>query len=156
MCACVQPVNVWKEEVAVTFDQFAACKISSETAFWNQEVGCCKGFRKKGSCSLLSQSSHSRYVVKRFHLPPQFFFCEVGAGIWSPPPAPPRTVSIKLSLECWTRPPEPTHTATLSSTQHLSPTASTEKETRSITLDSTAKRKEQWRVGGGGQAFYQQ
>lgn len=40
------------------------------------------------------------------------------------------------------------HTATLSSTQHLSPTASTEKEKRSITLDSTAKRKVQRRVGG--------
>lgn len=104
---------------------------------------------------MLSKSSHGRYIVKGFHLPPRFFFCEVGAGIWPPPLPPPRTVSIKLSLECWSRPLEPTHTATLSSTQHLSPTASAEKETRSITLDSTAKGKLQRRVGGR-EAFYQQ
>lgn len=68
----------------------------------------------------------------------------------------PKFVSIKLSLECRTRPLGPTHAATLSSTQHLFPTASTEKETRSITRDSTEQGEEQRRVGGRQQAFYQQ
>lgn len=93
---------------------------------------------------MLSQYPHGRYIITGFNLPPQFFFSQVGVGIW-PPLLPVYQTITGMSNQA---PGAHTHTATLSSTQHLSPTASTEKETRSITLDSTAKGKEQRQVEG--------
>lgn len=69
---------------------------------------------------------------------------QAGASIW-PPLLPVYQTITGMSNQA---PGAHTHTATLSSTQHLSPTASSEKETRSITMDSTAKEKEQRRVEG--------
>lgn len=69
-------------------------------------------------------------------------FSQAGASIWPPLLPVYQTITGMLNQA----PGAHTHTATLSSTQHLSPTASTEKETRSITMDSTAKEKEQRQV----------
>lgn len=90
---------------------------------------------------MLSQFSYDRCIVTGFHLPPQFFSCEVGAGVWLPPLPPPTTVSIKLSQGCWTRPLEPTHSNTQ---QHSAPVSACQQRERETVNHTGQHRKGKW------------
>ena len=169
---CVQPYSLWVYERGSPCDIRAVLSLRDKqtNSSVNQEVGCRKGcswdFEIKGTCSMLSQSPQWLHR-QRISLTPSALLhwrlCRnLAPTSTSPKVCVYQTITGMLNqapgahTHIHTHTPTHTHKATLSSTQHLSAAASTEKKTRSITLDSTAKGKEQRRAGGRQQAFCQQ
>lgn len=97
---------------------------------------------KRKAIHILSRSFQRRYITTGSHSPSQLFCCKVDTDKIRLLCLPGVPMSIKVSLECWTWSLEPTHRATLSSTQHLSPTASAEK--KGGQSHCTAKWKQKW------------